>query len=56
MTDLCRDLAYDLRRACHTLYAMLPSIISEMLPVIHTVEKCEFLKSIIHSQIIKCPV
>ena len=27
-------------------------IISEMLPEIHIVEKCDFLKPIIHSQII----
>ena len=27
-------------------------VISEMLPEIHTMEKCDFLKSIIHSKII----
>ena len=27
-------------------------IISEMLPEIHTIEKCDFLKSAIHSHII----
>ena len=29
-----------------------PQIISEMLPEIHTMEKCDFLKPRIHSQII----
>ena len=31
---------------CHA-----PQIVSEMLPEIHTVEKFDFLKPIIHSQI-----
>ena len=31
-------------------------IISEMLPEIHTMEKCDFLKSITHSFIIKFSV
>ena len=31
-------------------------IISEMLPKIHTMEKCDFLKPIIHSQIIQSSV
>ena len=41
-------LTYDSRgsMACSSL------IISEMLPEIHIMEKCDFLKSIIHSQII----
>ena len=36
----------------HDIQCMLCSsqIISEMLPEIHTVEKCYFLKPIIHSQ------
>ena len=31
-------------------------IISEMLPEIHTMEKCDFLKPVIHSQIISFSV
>ena len=30
---------------------MAYSVISEVLPEIHTMEKCDFLKFIIHSQI-----
>ena len=52
ITDLCRHLTYTSKGAWHTLYAMLPSIIREMLPEIHTMKKFDFLKLIIHSQII----
>ena len=31
-------------------------IMNEMLPEIHTMEKCDFLKPIIHSQIIQLSV
>ena len=47
------EILTNLRGAWHTVYAMLLSkIISEMLLEIHTLEKCYFLKLIIHSQII----
>ena len=50
---LCRHLTYNSRGAWHTLYAMLLSnYLSEMLPKMHTMEKCDFLKSVIDSQII----
>ena len=39
------------------MYAMLLSNFEiHVLPEIHTVEKCDFLKSIIHSQIIQFSV
>ena len=47
--DLWCHLTHNLRGAWHTLYAMLLSIISEMLPEIHTMEKFNFLKAIFHS-------
>ena len=40
----CRLLTYDSRRAWHT-----PRIICEMLPEIHRMEKCNFLKSILNT-------
>ena len=49
VTDLCCHLTYDSRGAWHTVYAMLLSIKSGMLPEIHTMEKCDFLKFIIQS-------
>ena len=52
VTDLCYNLSYDSRGAWHTAYAMLLGIISEMLPEIHIMEKCDFLKSMTHFQII----
>ena len=36
--------------------APLKLYVSEMLPEIHTVKKCDFLKPIIHSQIIQLSV
>ena len=51
--DLCCHLTYDTREAWHTVNAMLFSNYkSEMLPIIYTMDKCDFLKSIIYSQII----
>ena len=47
VTDLCRRLT----GACHTVYAM-----SEILAEIHSLEKCDFVKSMIHSQIIQFSV
>ena len=41
---------YDLRGASHTVYAMLLSNYGEILPEINTMDKCVFLKSMIHSQ------
>ena len=46
--DLCRHLTCDLNP--------LELLKSEMLPEIHTMEKCDYLKSIIHSQILKFSV
>ena len=41
--------------AWHTMYAMLRSNdISEMISEIHTVERCDFLKPLLCSQMIKC--
>ena len=67
VTDLWCHLTYDWRGAWLSNYDVIslkigeehgiqcmpcPSkIISEMLPEIHTMEKCYFLKPIIHSQI-----
>ena len=50
VTDLCCHLTFDLRGAWHTVYAMLSRIESDMLPEIHTSQKFNFLKSLIHSQ------
>ena len=53
--DLFRHLIHDSRRAWHTLkhgIQCMPCssrIISELLPEIHTMEKCDFFKSVIHS-------
>ena len=44
VTDLCRHLTYDSKDAWH--YSVL------LLSKIRTIEKIDFLKSIIHSQII----
>ena len=44
VTDLYRHLIYDSRGALHA------RIIIEKLSEIHTLEKCDFLKSIIHFQ------
>ena len=58
VTYLCRHLTNDSGGVWHTVYAMVYSmpcsslIISEMLPEIYTMDECDFLKSIIHSQII----
>ena len=52
VTYLCRHPTYDSRGAWHTVHAMFSRIISEMLPEVHTMEKCDFLKSITHSRII----
>ena len=49
VTDLCCHLTSDSRGAWHTCSSR---IISEMLPEIHKMEKCDFLKSIINIQII----
>ena len=39
----------------HGIHAMLRSNdISEMIPEIYTVERCDFLKPILRSQMIKC--
>ena len=55
-TDLWFHLTYNSRGSWHTLgIQCMPCsarIISEMLPEIHTVEKFDFLKSMIYSQII----
>ena len=40
VTDLWCHLTYNLRGAWHTLYAMLLLNYNEMLPEIHTTEKC----------------
>ena len=52
ITELCCHLTYDSRGAWHRVYAMLLSI-CETLPEIQTMEKCDFLKSIIYYEIIK---
>ena len=62
ITDLCRDLTYDSREARHILMIRgehgiqcMPyssRIIIEILSEIHTMEKCGFLKSMIHYQIL----
>ena len=51
VTDLWCHLTHNSRGAWHIVYTMLLSIISEMLPEIHTMEKFDFLKTIIHFQI-----
>ena len=48
VTDLCRHLTYDLRGGgVHG--EGISRIIIKILPEIHTVGKCDFLNSIIHS-------
>ena len=47
VTDLWCHHAYNLRGAWHTVYAMLLSNYCEMLSEIHTMEKFDFLNSII---------
>ena len=50
---ICGVISLIIRKK-HGIQCMLCSfqIIIEMLPEIHTMEKCDFLKSVIHSQII----
>ena len=56
--DLFRHLIHESRRAWYSLEHCIQCmpyssrIISELLPEIHTMEKCDFLKSVIHSEII----
>ena len=53
VTYLCCHLIYDTRGGWHTVNTMLFSNYkSEMLPITYTIDKCDFLKSIIYSQII----
>ena len=52
VTDLLYHLTYDLRGAWHTVYGLLLTNLSEMLPEIFKMEKCYFLKPIIYFQII----
>ena len=46
--DLCQYLAYDSRGALH---ALNPMLLQTYKPEIHAIEKSDFLRPIIHSQI-----
>ena len=48
VTDLCHYLTYDSRGAWNAMLLLN----YEMLPEIHTMEKCDSLRPIVHSQII----
>ena len=50
--DLWRYLIYDSRGARSKCMPCSSRIITKMLPEILTIEKCDFLKPIVHSQII----
>ena len=50
--DLRRHLTYNSREHGIQCMPCFSKIISEMLLDIHTMEKCDFLKPIVHSQMI----
>ena len=53
VTDMWCHLTYNSVRAWHTVYTMLLPIKNLNLPEIHTVQNLDFLKSLIHAQIIE---
>ena len=51
VTDLCRHLTYESSGAWHCMPGSSRNI-SKIIPEIHTVENFDFLKSVIHTQLI----